>query len=281
MGRIIPDDGISETSPLGEITAYPKDYDPALLYPIPRSAARDRLGLGARLPFHGEDIWNAYEVSWLLPSGAPCARIATLRFNADSSHIVESKSLKLYLNSLNNAVFQSDAHAADVIATDLGKACGCPVSVDLVSPSLSSGPQTGAWDAWCIDDLTVDIDTYEVDPSLLRAEHNGETVGATVHSNLLRSLCPVTGQPDWASVLIRYNGPWIEHRSLLRYIVSFRNHPDYHENCVERMFCDIQERCHTQRLSVYARYTRRGGLDINPFRSNFEGTPPNIRLERQ
>ncbi|MEO1575162.1 MAG: NADPH-dependent 7-cyano-7-deazaguanine reductase QueF [Pseudomonadota bacterium] len=270
-----------DTSPLGEIRAYPQEYDPGLLYPIARTVARNQLGLGATLPFHGEDIWNAYEVSWLLPTGVPCVRVATLRFNANSPNIVESKSLKLYLNSLNNSVFQSDAHAADTMATDLAKASGAEVSVDLVPPSLSTGPDTPAWDAWCIDDQTVSVDTYEVDPTLLIPDEEGETVGATVYSNLLRSLCPVTGQPDWASVLIRYNGPWIKHGSLLRYLVSFRNHADYHENCVERIFCDIRERCHTVRLSVYARFTRRGGLDINPFRSDFEATPPNIRLERQ
>lgn len=256
-------------------------YDPSLLYPIARAIARNGLGLRSPLPFYGEDVWNAYEVSWLMPTGVPCVRVATIRFSAESPSIIESKSLKLYLNSINNHVFQSDAHAADVITTDLSSACGAAVSVDLVSPSLSTGPDTPAWDAWCIDDQTVRIDDYEVNPGLLAADANGEMVGATVYSNLLRSLCPVTGQPDWASILIRYNGPWIEHRALLRYLVSFRNHADYHENCVERIFCDIRERCHTIRLSVYARYTRRGGLDINPFRSDFESAPSNIRVERQ
>lgn len=261
--------------------AYPTEYDPGLLFPIPRIKARADLGIEGGLSFHGEDIWNAYEVSWLLPNGVPCARIATLRFACTSPNMIESKSLKLYLNSINNVEFRSDAHAADTIATDLSAVAGAPVTVDLVRPSLSMGPDTSAWDAWCIDDPTVKITEYERDASLLEIDEGGDQVGATVYSNLLRTCCPVTGQPDWASILIRYNGPWIKHKALLRYLVSFRNHSDYHEHCVERIFCDLKVRCRTRRLSVYARYTRRGGLDINPFRSDFESTPPNIRLERQ
>ena len=215
------------------------------------------------------------------PSGLPSARLATLRFNCASPYLVESKSLKLYLNSLNNTVFQGDAHVQDVIEQDLSAASGAPVTVDLLPPALSCATSTPAWDGWCIDDATAEIDAYELDPTLLSVDQSAERVGATVYTNLFRSLCPVTGQPDWASVLVRYKGPWIEHRSLLRYLVSFRNHPGFHENCVERIFNDLRTHCGTTGLSVYARFTRRGGLDINPFRSDFESSPPNIRHERQ
>lgn len=268
-------------SPLGRKKDYSDRYDPALLYPIARADARRDLSFVDTLPFHGEDIWNAYEVSWLSPTGLPCVRLGTFRFPAIAPNLVESKSLKLYLNSLNNTKFDSDAAVAGTINSDLSKVCGADVSVDLVAPALGLPPGAAVWSGWCIDDPTIEIETYDVQPSFLNGAASGDLVGATVYSDLLRTCCPVTGQPDWASVMIRYQGPWIDHKALLRYLMSFRNHADFHEHCVERIFDDINTRCMTQKLSVYARYTRRGGLDINPFRSNYEATPSNLRHERQ
>lgn len=164
---------------------------------------------------------------------------------------------------------------------DLARASGASVAVDLSAPTLLSDWQATSMEAWCLDDDRVSIDTYEVNPEFLEGAASGDIVEATVYSNLLRSVCPVTGQPDWGTVQIRYQGTWIEHRALLRYIVSFRNHADFHEHCVERMFMDIKRYCEPAKLSVYARYTRRGGLDINPFRSDFEAPPANVRHERQ
>jgi 7-cyano-7-deazaguanine reductase len=275
------EEGTPESSPLGRSHGYVASYDPGLLFPVARATSRRKIGVGSDLPFHGEDLWNAYELSWLSTGGLPVVRVATLRFAAHSPNLIESKSLKLYLNSLNNSTFESDAHVRDVIMQDLERASGASVAVDFSAPSLSSDWQATSMEAWCIDDDRVSIDTYEVNPEFLKDSANGDVVGATVYSNLLRSVCPVTGQPDWGTVQIRYQGIWIEHRALLRYIVSFRNHADFHEHCVERMFMDIKRYCEPVKLSVYARYTRRGGLDINPFRSDYEAPPANVRHERQ
>lgn len=269
------------SSPLGSVCGYASSYDASLLFPIPRASGRSEIGIVDELPFHGEDLWNAYEVSWLSPGGLPVVRVAAIRFAAHSPNLVESKSLKLYLNSLNNTTFRNDAHVLDVMLRDLERVSGSPVAVDFSAPSQSSDWQATAIEAWCIDDDRVEIDTYEVCPAYLEGAANGEVVEATVYSNLLRSCCPVTGQPDWGTVQIRYQGIWIDHRALLKYIVSFRNHADFHEHCVERIFMDIKRYCEPAKLSVYARYTRRGGLDINPFRSDYEAPPANIRHERQ
>jgi len=268
-------------SPLGSGSEYVSDYAPQLLYPVPRSETRAVLGLGDALPFTGEDLWNAYEVSWLGPHGLPVVRMGTLTFDATSPNIIESKSLKLYLNSLNNTRFESEEQAIEAIRRDLAAASGAPVRVRLAPPSTCVGQAASAFEGWCIDDDSTQIDTYEVSPRLLHGAARGPDLCATVYSDLLRSCCPVTGQPDWASVMIRYEGPWIDHRALLRYLVSFRNHAEFHEHCVERIFVDLKTHCGARKLSVYARYTRRGGLDINPFRSDFEKPPHNWRHERQ
>lgn len=270
-----------QDSPLGSGSEYVTEYAPQLLYPVARSETRSTLGLGAALPFAGEDLWNAYEVSWLGANGLPVVRVGTLVFAAASPNIIESKSLKLYLNSLNNTRFDSEQQAIETIRRDLAAASGAPVRVDLAAPSSGIDQSGHPPRAWCIDDDSTTIDTYELSPQLLDGAARGPSLCASVYSNLLRSCCPVTGQPDWACVTIRYEGPWIDHQALLRYLVSFRNHAEFHEHCVERIFLDIKNHCPVSKLSVYARYTRRGGLDINPFRSDFENAPLNWRHQRQ
>lgn len=269
-------------SPLGKPTAYRADYAPELLYPIPRQLKRDELGItAASLPFIGEDIWNAYEVSWLNPKGKPVAALATFRVPADSPNLVESKSFKLYLNSFNQTIFADTIAVEATLVRDLSAAAGAPVSAKI--EVLSSRPQQslGYPEGILLDDLDIACDTYQPAPGQLVAV-NGQKVEEILYSHLLKSNCLVTGQPDWAMVVIRYRGKPIDHAGLLRYIVSFRNHNEFHEQCVERIFCDITRQCAPEALSVYARYTRRGGLDINPFRSSGEFPPPdNVREVRQ
>ncbi len=256
-----------EDSLLGREVAYPRHYDASLLFPIPRAAARAELGIGAALPFAGHDRWHAYELSWLDARGKPVAETATITVPAATPHLVESKSLKLYLNSLNATRFD-DADAVRMrIAADLSRAAGGEVSVAFGLP-----PFAEVDDATCIDALDVAIDRYgPPDAGLLRAD-DGDGVEETLRSDLLKSNCPVTGQPDWAGVRIAYRGPRIDRAGLLRYLVSFRDHAEFHEQCVERIFVDVLARCRPQALSVEARYTRRGGLDINPWRAT-PGTP--------
>ncbi len=272
----------ASASPLGKSTAYASTYAPELLFPIPRQGKRDELGLRAdALPFVGEDLWNAYEVSWLNPRGKPVVAVGTLRVPADSPRLIESKSLKLYLNSLNQTAFTDPAAVAATLSRDLSAAAGAPVQVELAPlgeqpPASVSYPQ-----GVLLDDLDIDCSDYQPAPERLTTVdgENGQKPGAagepiveeTLYSHLLKSNCLVTGQPDWAMVVIRYRGRPIDRAGLLRYLVSFRNHNEFHEQCVERIFCDLWHRCTPQALAVHARYTRRGGLDINPFRSS--GTP--------
>lgn len=267
-------------SPLGRKTAYPARYAPEVLYAIARADNRRALGIDEEnLPFRGEDVWTAYDLSWLLPSGKPQAAIATLRVPASSPRLVESKSLKLYLDSLAMTPFGDDRGVASLIAADLSRACGAPIDVAL-SPPTRSAAGLSDLPGNSIDGLTVECDRWEVDPSLL-AVTGDDAVSEALHSHLLRSLCPVTGQPDIGSILIRYRGPKMDHGALLRYLVSYRSHEDFHENCIERIFLDLKERCAPSQLSVYARYNRRGGLDINPFRSDTDDNAPHLRLPRQ
>ena len=258
--------GAAADSPLGRGTAYRSDYAPELLFPIPRQEKRDELGICPdALPFSGFDLWNAYELSWLNPTGKPVVAIGTFTVPAETPRLIESKSLKLYLNSLNQSRFGSAEEVQALIARDLSAAAGGAVTVQLETldrrPSRTSGYPAGT----LLDGLDVNIDTYRLAPELLSA--NGPAISETLYSHLLKSNCLVTGQPDWAMVVVRYTGPAIEREGLLRYIVSFREHNEFHEQCVERMFCDIQARCQPTSLAVWARYTRRGGLDINPFRA--------------
>lgn len=266
---------------LGRPVEYPDRYAPASLVALARRDSRERLGLGAALPFAGSDLWNAWELSWLAPSGCPQMADCELRIPAESPKLVESKSLKLYLNSFAMSHFASADAVAATIRADLAAAVGSDIGIRLRAPGELPLPAIDRLPGICIDDAVVDCDRFEADASLLSAEPAVQAE-ESLHSHLLRSLCPVTGQPDAGSVLVRYRGPRIDPAALLRYIVSFRRHQDFHEACVERMFCDIRERCGAESLTVYARFLRRGGIDINPYRST-EGAapPPNLRLWRQ
>jgi len=252
-----------QDSSLGRHVDYPSEYDASLLFPIARSLGRDALGIRAdAMPFAGFDRWHAYELSWLDPRGKPRVATATFEVPADSPNLVESKSLKLYLNSFNASRFTSDDAVRDAIVRDLSNAAGAPVTVAFGLPPLREG------------DATIDLDAQDIaiesygppDASLLAFDANGEAE-EILSSALLKSNCPVTGQPDWASVRIAYRGPRIDRAGLLRYLVSFRDHAEFHEQCVERIFVDVLARCRPRALSVEARYTRRGGLDINPWRA--------------
>lgn len=267
-------------SPLGKTSDYPSVYTPSLLYAIRRADGRESLGLTpGKLPFRGVDQWNAYEVSWLNSKGKPVVAVVEILIPADSPCIVESKSLKLYLGSFNQTKFHEKQDVRATIESDLRVTVQAPVSVSLLTELNAQGFAFATWKGECLDHLDVEAYDYEVDPGLLSA--GGAEVGEALFTHLFRSNCPVTGQPDWASVMIRYEGQRIQRESLLRYLISFRNHNDFHEHCVERIFTDILQRCEPRKLTVYARYTRRGGIDINPFRSNFESAYPNLRLLRQ
>src|SRR5690606_379720 len=258
-----------EDSLLGREVAYPRQYDPSLLFPIPRATGRQPLRLAGALPFTGRDRWQAYELSWLDARGKPVAATATVTVPADTPNLVESKSFKLYLNSLNATRFDDPAALRARLAADLSQAAGGPVEVAFGLPPLAGDDD----DATGIDALELDIDCYgPPDAGLLQADAGAEAT-ERLRSALLKSNCPVTGQPDWATVDVAYRGPRIDHAGLLRYLVSFREHAGFHEQCVEQIFIDVLERCRPQWLSVEARYTRRGGLDINPWRAT-PGRPP-------
>ena len=272
----------AELSPLGKSSAYVATYSPEQLFPIPRAPKWAELGLTAEtLPYGGVDIWNCYELSWLLPSGKPVVAIGEFSIPADSPNIIESKSFKLYLNSLNQSVFESRQALVDVMARDLSAAAGKPVGVRLRKLDEVAEEGIAALDGLCIDDLDVTIEDYDSPrPELLRSD-SGRQVEERVYSHLLKSNCPVTGQPDWGTVVIEYRGAALDQGSLLAYLVSFRQHADFHEQCVERIFLDLQRVLRPDRLSVHARYVRRGGLDINPYRSTHDVLPDNGRQVRQ
>ncbi len=269
-------------SPLGKTAAYRTDYAPELLFPIARQGKRDELGLTGTLPFFGVDIWNAYEISWLNMRGKPQVAIATITAPADSPNIIESKSFKLYLNSFNQTRLANEEALLSLLREDLSNGFGAPVQVSLSLPDQFDKLKFGELDGLLLDRLDLDIDSYAPAPQLLKANFEEAPVEEKLISHLLKSNCLVTGQPDWASVQIHYVGPQIEQEGLLRYLIGFREHNEFHEQCVERIFVDILRACKPQKLAVYARYTRRGGLDINPWRTNFtSGRPPNLRSARQ
>ncbi|AXF13304.1 NADPH-dependent 7-cyano-7-deazaguanine reductase QueF [Paraburkholderia caledonica] len=271
-----------EQSPLGKASTYTEQYDASLLFPIARSNARDAIGIGAQLPFFGTDIWNAYELSWLNQRGKPQIAVATFFVPAESPNIVESKSFKLYLGSFAQTAFESIDVVRDTIRRDVSASCGATVSVHLTAPHDFGKLQMEEFEGMSLDRLDLDTNTYQPDASLLKAALDEAPVEETLFSNLLKSNCPVTGQPDWGSVQIHYVGPQIDHAGLLRYIISYRNHTGFHEQCVEKIFIDVLKACEPVKLAVYARYTRRGGLDINPFRTNYNlPMPDNMRLARQ
>jgi 7-cyano-7-deazaguanine reductase len=306
MDRHVPQSAAPSVtdSPLGKPAQYADQYDASLLFPIARAPKRMELGLavdaGRALPFFGADVWTAYELSWLNPRGKPQVALAHFMVPADSTHIIESKSLKLYLNSFNNTRFTDAADGPDSVQArlraDLSRAAWADhsaagagagsipgtVAVKLILPELFDAQPIHEMDGVNLDRLDIDCTDYTPQPHLLRAQFDEQPVSETLTSNLLKSNCLVTGQPDWASVQVVYTGPQIDQGGLLRYLVSFRNHNEFHEQCVERIFMDIWTQCKPVKLSVYARYTRRGGLDINPFRTSHPmALPKNVRTARQ
>ncbi|MCQ2042994.1 7-cyano-7-deazaguanine reductase [Stutzerimonas kunmingensis] len=272
----------AEHSPLGKSSDYVATYSPHLLFPIPRAPKWAELGLTAEtLPYQGVDLWNCYELSWLLPSGKPVVAIGEFEIPADSPSIIESKSFKLYLNSLNQSVFESREALAEVMSSDLSAAAGKPVKVRLRTLDEVAAEGVATLPGRCVDDLDVTIEHYDHPQAGLLACDAGHMVEESLHSHLLKSNCPVTGQPDWGSVVVEYRGAALQAESLLAYLVSFRQHADFHEQCVERIFLDLQRLLQPEKLTVYARYVRRGGLDINPYRSTEAMVVDNRRLVRQ
>jgi 7-cyano-7-deazaguanine reductase len=277
-----------EQSQLGKPATYQDRYDPSLLFPISREPKRQEIGLHGVLPFSGADLWTAYELSWLTPRGKPQVAIAHVTVPCETPNIVESKSFKLYLNSFSNTSFASADEVRERIRGDLSEAVwrGAPtrasVGLRLISPEQFDAEPIHELDGLNLDRLDIECTQYTPAPELLTAALDEQPVEEVLTSNLLKSNCLVTGQPDWGSVQIRYSGPQIDQGSLLRYLVSFRNHNEFHEQCVERIFVDVWTRCQPAKLAVYARYTRRGGLDINPFRSSHPmAAPRNVRTARQ
>ena len=267
---------------LGQKTEYANQYDPSLLQPVPRSLNRDDLKLGDELPFKGCDIWTLYELSWLSEKGLPQVAVGEVSIPATSQNLIESKSFKLYLNSFNQTRFASWDDVEKTLITDLSACAGEQVSVTVRSVEDYTDSLIVTMGGECIDDQDIEITSYDFDRTLIKGAATGELVDETIHSHLLKSNCLITNQPDWGSVEIQYTGKQIDREALLRYIVSFREHNEFHEQCVERIFSDIMEFCQPSTLTVYARYTRRGGLDINPYRSNVHTQPShNQRMARQ
>ena len=277
-----------DQSLLGKPAPYVDQYDASLLFPLSRAPKRDELGLAGPLPFFGADLWTAFELSWLTPRGKPQVAIAHVTVPCETPNIVESKSFKLYLNSFSNSPFASVDEVRDRIRADVSEAVwrGAPaqssVGVKLLLPDQFDREPVHELDGLSLDRLDIECTDYQPRPDLLTAAFDQKPVEETLTSNLLKSNCLVTGQPDWGSVQVRYAGPQIDQGGLLRYLVSFRNHHEFHEQCVERIFMDVWRRCKPVKLTVYARYTRRGGLDINPLRTSHPGAlPANIRTARQ
>jgi len=277
-----------DQSQLGKTSIYTDQYDAALLFPIPRQPQRAALGLVGSLPFLGADLWTAFELSWLNTRGKPQMALAHFTVPCESVNLIESKSLKLYLGSFNNTRFADAAEVQARLRADLTEAAWrggvvqSGVGVRLVAADLFDREPIHELDGLSLDRLDLDCNHYAPAPELLTSATEEAPVSEVLTSNLLRSNCPVTGQPDWGSVQISYFGPQIEQAGLLRYLISFRQHNGFHEDCVERMFIDISQRCKPHKLAVYARYTRRGGLDINPFRTSYpQALPANVRTARQ
>ena len=267
---------------LGQKTEYRSQYDASLLQPVPRSLNRDDLELGDTLPFTGGDIWTLYELSWLNDKGLPQVAVADVFIPASSDNLIESKSFKLYLNSFNQTHFSSWDQVQRTLGKDLSDCAKETVKVTLNKVSDYNNQKIVDMAGDCIDEQDITISDYEFNPAYLENASSDIQVTETLHSHLLKSNCLITNQPDWGSVEIRYTGTKIDREALLRYIVSFREHNEFHEQCVERIFTDIQKYCHPDSLTVFARYTRRGGLDINPYRSTCSTLPAhNYRLARQ
>ena len=279
---------VPEQSELGKASRYVDHYDASLLFPLPRADKRAELGLGEAMPFFGADIWTAYELSWLNARGKPQLALAHITVPCESPNIIESKSFKLYLNSFNNTVFADEQAVLACLREDLaqvlwrGASAPGSVGVRLLGPEWFDREPVHELDGLSLDRMDVECRRYTPAPDLLSVLPGDAPVSEVLVSNLLKSNCLVTGQPDWGSVQISYTGDAIAQEGLLQYLVSFRNHNEFHEQCVERIFMDIWTRCKPLKLTVYARYTRRGGLDINPFRTSHpQKLPANIRTARQ
>ncbi|KAB2895989.1 MAG: NADPH-dependent 7-cyano-7-deazaguanine reductase QueF [Burkholderiaceae bacterium] len=277
-----------EQSQLGKASAYVDQYDASLLFPIPRAGKRAEIGIAGAPPFFGADLWTAFELSWLNPRGKPQVAIAHITVPCETPNIIESKSFKLYLNSFNNTRFADAAEVQARLRADLSKAVwrgaatAATVGVKMLSPEQFDSEPVHELSGLNLDRLDVECTQYQPAPELLTAAFDEAPVTETLTSHLLKSNCLVTGQPDWGSVQISYSGPQIDQAGLLQYLVSFRNHNEFHEQCVERIFMDITARCRPIKLTVYARYTRRGGLDINPLRTSHPlALPHNVRTARQ
>ena len=279
---------LPENSKLGKSSAYADQYDASLLFPIPRLAKREEIGVGQTPPFFGADLWTAFELSWLNLRGKPQVALAHFTIPCETPNIVESKSFKLYLNSFNNSRFLDAAEVQARLRADVSEAAWrgalkpATVGVKLLLPELFDLQEIAEFDGLSLDRLDVECTRYTPAPDLLRAALDEPPVTEVLTSQLLKSNCLVTGQPDWGSVRISYSGPQINQEGLLQYLVSFRNHHEFHEQCVERIFMDIWRRCQPVKLTVFARYTRRGGLDISPFRTSHpQAMPANTRTARQ
>ena len=267
-----------QDSPLGKNSIYVSEYDPSQLCPLPRTSVWQDYGY-EKAPWTGTDIWNAWEISWLNGKGLPQLAIGEFQVPADTVNLIESKSLKLYLNSFSQSSFESSDAVKQRITYDLSACAQGDVGVVLHNVD-DSALLHEKLPGTCIDKNDVEIEHYTRNAELLNVNTTKNT-GETLYSHLLKSNCPVTGQPDWGSVIIKYNGQAIDHDGLLKYIVSLREECDFHEKCTETIFLDIMQRCQPDELTVYTRYLRRGGLDINPWRSNVNETPLNTRLSRQ
>ena len=267
---------------LGKQVDYEFEYNPDLLQGVPRSLSRDTLNLaGSGLPFDGIDTWTGYELSWLNLKGKPNVAILECHVPITSKNLIESKSFKLYLNSFNQTKFASAEDVRQVLQADLSACAGEPVEVKLILPEQFSSLQFQEFNGTLLDSLDVEIDQYSPNTQYLTVMKSEAGVQETLVSHLLKSNCLITSQPDWASIQVRYEGKAIEHEGLLKYLISFRQHNEFHEQCVERIYNDIMQHCQPDKLTVCARYTRRGGLDINPFRSNYEAPYANHRQARQ
>ena len=267
---------------LGQKTEYASQYDRTLLQPVPRALNRDGLGITQNQPFTiGADIWTAYEISWLNEKGLPQVAIADIYLDYQSQNLIESKSFKLYLNSFNQSKFADFNAVQQTMQRDLSECAQGDVKVRLNPVAVYDSQKIDHLQGDCIDEQDIEITSYEFNADWLKDCVSNEIVEEKLVSHLLKSNCLITNQPDWGTLHIHYIGKKIDHEKLLRYVVSFRQHNEFHEQCVERIFCDLMHYAKPEKLTVYARYTRRGGLDINPFRSNFENLPENLRLARQ
>jgi 7-cyano-7-deazaguanine reductase len=272
---------VAQSTPLGSETSFPENYSPAVLYPMSRIDHRDALGIRSALPFAGEDLWNAFEFSWLNARGKPQVAVVRVQVPCDSPSIVESKSMKLYLGSYAQTRIDDASQVRAMLAGDLASGFGVEVNVGLFAMADMALPDRSP-PGECLDDIDVDVDSYDYAAESLAVLSRGEEVTReTLHTNLFRSVCPVTGQPDWATIVVRYSGRPMDRAALRRYLIGFRRHPAFHEAVVEQIFMDLSQRCGTRDLSVQGCFLRRGGIDISPFRSDFEAPGAPVRLLRQ